>query len=516
MPVCSPTVRFDRVSSVDQRDGFSLASQQTLGEKYAKENNLRVMKSWSVDESASKEDERKHFFEMVEFVKNNKIKDVVFDKVDRACRGLKSAVVIEELIDRFGVKFHFTREHLIIDRDSPPQEKLRFYLGTILGKYYIDNLKTEINKGLVARRDAGLWNSKAPFGYKNVRLGSSNKAEVIPDPEISPIVKEIFELYATGNYSYEYFVNLLKSRFPERAVTKRVFEELLKNPFYYGDMRIKGDLIVKGAHEPLISKSLWSACQKIRGIRAVRNQTPRTRDIPKPFMNFLTCGTCGHAVTGEVHRKASGKVYVYYHCANHSCPERKINTPQEHLFEQITQAFDPFIRFSPKATEAFISSLEGRLEELELYTQKATGELAQQRLEIKENIFKLEQLHRDGVLNEKEFKEVMEIKTTALQEVKIEIDAHNEADHKTFKEGLRIIELLVKVHDFMNLEGQELERVRLAKLVLSNPILTNRTLQFSYQKPFDVLIELTTSKIWWSRWELNPRPKKILRPILQV
>src|SRR5690606_30319690 len=156
-------------------------AQDTLGNKYARENNLKIVKSWSVDESASKEADRKHFFAMIEYIREHGVRHVIFDKVDRACRGLKSAVQIEELINEIGVKFHFTREHLVIDELSPPQEKLRFYLGIILGKYYIDNLKTEINKGLQARQDAGLWNNKAPFGYRNTRVGKSQKAIIVID-----------------------------------------------------------------------------------------------------------------------------------------------------------------------------------------------------------------------------------------------------------------------------------------------------------------------------------------------
>lgn len=491
-------VRFDRVSSEDQRDGFSLEAQKTLGDKYSKEHHLKVVRFWSVDESASKENDRKFFFEMVDFVKSNRVQDVVFDKVDRACRGLKSAVMIEDLIEHFGVRFHFTREHLIIDKDSPPQEKLRFYLGTILGKYYIDNLKTEINKGLEARRQAGLWNSKAPFGYKNIREGANNKATVVPHELEAPLVKEIFELYATGNYPYTHFVDMIKAKFPERTTSRHLIEEMISNPFYYGDMRIKGSKIIKGAHTPLVGKSLWDACQKIKGLRAA-NYHEVNGHIAKPLMGLMTCRVCGHVVTGESHRKASGKIYIYYHCANQTCPERKVNCTQAELFKQISAAFEPFSRFTPAATRSFIDTLQTRMQDLELYTQKATGELAEKRMKIKENILKLEQLHQDGLLTAEEHQELLAVKSAALDEVKIEIDAHNEADHKTFKEGLRIIELFVKVYNFMNLEGNELEKVRLAKLVLSNQTLANRTIEYSYQKPFDVLLQLTSEKIWWPR-----------------
>src|ERR1700677_208570 len=115
-------VAFDRVSSKDQRDGFSLEAQEKLSEKYSKENNLIVVKRWSVNESASKENDRKFFFEMIDYINNNEIKDVVFDKVDRACRGLKSAQVIEDLVENKGVRFHFTRNRLTIDSGSPSSE----------------------------------------------------------------------------------------------------------------------------------------------------------------------------------------------------------------------------------------------------------------------------------------------------------------------------------------------------------------------------------------------------------
>ena len=90
----TPAVGFFRVSSTDQRDGQSLNAQNTLASDYSGRAGLSIVRHWSEAESASKEKERKKFFEMIEFVKKNEIKDVIFDKVDRAVRGFKSAVII--------------------------------------------------------------------------------------------------------------------------------------------------------------------------------------------------------------------------------------------------------------------------------------------------------------------------------------------------------------------------------------------------------------------------------------
>lgn len=494
----SSSVSFLRVSSADQRDGFSLDAQRTLAEKYIDEKGLSLLKNWAVDESAANHADRKHFFEMLEFVKANNVKNVIFDKIDRAVRNLESAVEIEKLI-KDGVKFHFVREHLIIDENSPSHEKMRFYLGLILATYYVDNLRAEIKKGLDARTAAGLWNHIAPFGYKNIREGKANRAIVVFDEVEAPIAKEVFELYSTGNYTLESLTKFIKEKLPQKNVTKRLVENLLASPFYIGYLPARGQRKpeIKGAHKPLIDRALWEAVQKIKGIRAAQHQGFRKGIPPKPLMGLFKCGACDHAVTGESHKKPSGKVFVYYHCANPKCDQRRINSPEPILIKQLELAFEPFGGFTAKATRSFIDCLKGRMEDLDLYTQKMSGQLAEKRLAIKKAIDRLEELRKEGRLTDEEFSEVMRIKESALSEVKREIDAYNEADYKTFNEGLRLIELFTSIRSYMRTPGNELEKVRLAKLVLSNPTLKDRTIEYHYKKPFDVLLDLTSNKNWW-------------------
>jgi site-specific DNA recombinase len=497
-----PAVAFDRVSSHDQRDGFSLEAQEKLSGKYARENGLLVIKRWSVSESASKEDHRKHFFEMVDQIKEGQIKDVIFDKVDRACRGLKSAMTIEELIDRHGVKFHFTRDNLVIDSNSPSSDKLRFYLSVILAKYYIDNLKSEIKKGMDERLASGYWNHKAPLGYRNFRpdsdsAGRRSKATVEIDTEIGPYVREAFELYATGNYTLKDLNDFLSRSLNGRKLTKSCVEKLLSNPFYYGVMKT-GGVIFPGKHPSLISKELWDACQKIRGLRAESHQTDPSSFQVKPFMNFIRCGICGHLVTGQSKRKASGKTYVYYHCALATCPARRTYTPQSIIETQLIAAFEPFSKFTSKATQAFIETLNGSLDDIELTAHARIGELVSKRQDVERGLAIIEKLHREGNLSQKEYDEILKARKTTADAVETEIRATMRADKKTVDAGLIIIELLQKAYDFMRLNENLLDKVRLAKIILSNPVLKDGTLCFSYQKPFDDLIELTNKNKWWT------------------
>jgi phosphoenolpyruvate carboxylase len=89
-------VRLLRVSDASQERGYSLAAQEEMTDKHAKTNDIAVIKTWRVDESASKERDRKTFFEMIGFVRQNGVKHIIFDKIDRACRGLKSANIIRK------------------------------------------------------------------------------------------------------------------------------------------------------------------------------------------------------------------------------------------------------------------------------------------------------------------------------------------------------------------------------------------------------------------------------------
>jgi site-specific DNA recombinase len=315
-----PAIQFNRISSDSQDDGFSLEAQEQLGKEYAKKHNLRVVKVWSEVESAYKEQDRKKFFQMVEFVKKEGVKHVIFDKVDRAVRGFRSAVVVEDLVEEYGVRFHFTREGLIIDSTSSPQDKFRFYLFAIMGKYYVDNLKQEQKKGVNQRLENGHWSWKCPIGYSYGLDPANRRKIVVPDPKVAPAIKQIFAKYSTGNYSLPNLIPMLNA-VADKEYSWKVLGGLIENPFYYGVMRVKGR-IMAAAHEGIIDKKTWDACQKIRGIRAEQQERdPAKKNIAKPFMGLIRCGECGHAITGETKRKPNGRTYIYYRCSESKCSQ---------------------------------------------------------------------------------------------------------------------------------------------------------------------------------------------------
>ena len=449
-------VDFWRVSSTEQRDGYSLEAQESKAVEYKEAAGLKSVKSWAVSESASKEFDRRKFFAMISFVVEHGVKNVVFDRIDRACRGLRAAVLIEDLIEA-GVCFHFVRDNLVVDKHSSPSEKLRFYLGVVLAKWYIDNLKIEIKKGLDTRLAEGYFNARAPVGYINVRP-KFGKANLAVHEGVGKFISECFELYKTGNYSRLALAKLGLERgvcwttetrvcdangnskvvVKEKHVTDKMLERALANPLYCQGRRVDGKVIkVKNAQWPaLTSYETFMACQKMQGMRARQNSQIRYEDtvsIPKPLMQLLKCRECNHAVTGRVKRKASGKRYVYYHCAYRHCAQSNINTSQRELFRQFAAAFEPFARFPPETTTRLLRTIKARVQDSGLCSL-------------------------------------------------------NQLSGKPAAVGLNLIELLQNARDYMNLDGFELEKARLLKAMLSNPTLKDKTIAFNYRKPFNDLL----------------------------
>ena len=501
---------------------------------------LESVKHWSVSESASQEFDRKKFFEMIDYVTEKGIKNIVFDKIDRACRGLRAAVMIEDLIES-GVCFHFVRDNLVVNKNSAPSEKLRFYLGVVLAKWYIDNLKSEIKKGLNGRLENGYFNAKAPMGYRNIRP-EFGKANLEIHPEIGPFMNECFELYKTGNYSRKDLERLgiergikwlvkkrvysksgeMKIVASEKIVTHKTLEKALSNPVYCQYKRTsKGFEPVKNAKWPaLTSFETFMACQKIKGIRAQSNRLNLAGKIAKPLMQLMKCGECDHQVTGQVKKKASGKIYIYYHCANRNCEQCTVYTEQQKLIAQLSEAFKPLSRFTPKATAAFIKLLRSHVESLSDHSVKKLDQLKKRQEQLHRRLEEVENLQRKGLLRSEEVTSIQAIKRREIQKIEEMASGINHFQERQRGEkaqkvvqqnqlhlALDIIELLKISYDFMQLKGFEMSKARVYKAMLSNPTLKDGKIEFCYEKPFDDLLLLTGGRNWWRRWELNPRPR---------
>lgn len=158
-----------------------------------------------------------------------------------------------------------------------------------------------------------------PIGYRSIG-GERERKTCEPDPYTAPIIKEMFELYATGNYSILEITDWLRDK---NIVSKSgtplghsVVCNILNNPFYYGLIRWHGQSKI-GNHKPIIKKELYETCQYV--LLKHRDFLLRRRVHDFLLRGFVICGECGQRYTAEWHKnekkfKHRGGKIAYYHC----------------------------------------------------------------------------------------------------------------------------------------------------------------------------------------------------------
>lgn len=211
-----------------------------------------------------------------------------------------------------GRVIHLIDSGKIVDLHFPtctfePTAHGKFMLSMMFcqSKYYVDNLAENIKRGKRNRIKNGYWPSSAPMGYMNEHRTKS----MVIDPVRGPIVREMFDLYATGNYAVEELRDRMVKRGFEglrgSTLTVSKVAHALSNPFYYGVMRYKGEYH-EGNHTPLISQQLFERCRQVMLDRG--HHKKRVYD-KFPWRGHVHCGECGCGITLEIQ-----KGHRYYRC----------------------------------------------------------------------------------------------------------------------------------------------------------------------------------------------------------
>ena len=198
-------VVYARVSSEEQeKEGYSIPAQTKSLHGYATEEGIKILHEF-IDVETAKQPGRPGFMAMVDFFAKEAKKDpqrrvrtLLVEKTDRLYRNLKDYVTIDDL----RIDIHFVKENVILSPDSHSSEKFMHGIKVLMAKNYMDNLGEEIRKGMLEKAEqgippnrhrSGISTSKAPDGQANHRAG----------PGRGPIIRRMFERYATGTYSLD-------------------------------------------------------------------------------------------------------------------------------------------------------------------------------------------------------------------------------------------------------------------------------------------------------------------------
>lgn len=311
----------------------SIEDQERILKTLAKERNLNVVKVFKESRSA-KAPGRLEFNKMIEAIYNKKAQIILCWKLDRLARNPVDGGNINWMLQQGTIQRIVTPER----KYNPSDNVLMMSVEFGMANQFVLDLGKNVIRGMQSKCDKGWFPARAPIGYKNFNQCEQGSRYIVKDEERFELVKKMWKLMLTGNYSLQKVCNIANEKWGFRTRKTRVsggvklgissLYQLFTNPFYYGEFDWGGKTY-QGKHEAMITKDEFDRVQSLLGKRG----KPRVTKADFAYTGLIECGECGCSITAEKKRKYikstnSTKSYTYYHCTHkkkdYKCKQRSI------------------------------------------------------------------------------------------------------------------------------------------------------------------------------------------------
>ena len=525
---CQQAVMLARVSSRKQERGASLDAQVEAIQAYCYRNDLTIVeptpKAFVFTESSTRGG-RKKFNEMIDFIEHQKRKTaIVVHTLDRLQRGFGECEKIKELLKADKIEVHFIQEALILDKFSSDDDFTRYDFGILSAKLYLTSMNRNVKRSQKHNREAGLWQGLAPIGYLNAK-DERKRATLILDPERAPIIKQIFEEYATGDHSIQsVWKSALDKGFTSKEpnynprsknfgircpVSKNKIHDILTNPFYYGCMYVADEEIdektkkpiktfykkIQHAYEPIISKELFDKVQAILKSKNRENfcKEQKYAGIPFSLRGLIKC-ECGCMMTPERHKK-KGNVYTYLRCPHRNKDCKQYLVPEETILNQLNQEIFKKIRISPTMHELLKTSIIQSLEDEKKINANVRKKITDEIFMVDSRLERLWESYLDRVIDKPKYESEKEKYLTQKRELEEKANKYTDIT-KELKENVeKAINFVADVSNLMEVASPD-DKNMLLKRLLDNCVLHGDTLTYEIKAPFDKLISCNNYKQW--------------------
>lgn len=508
---CNQAIAFARVSKREQKEGASHDAQIEAINRYCAGHNLNIIQEIRLVESSTR-GKRPEFHKMLEFVKKQKNKTaIVVHCVDRFQRNFVESAEIEALLKSDIIEVHFYKEGLVLNKNSSSADIMRWDMGILSGKMYIGNLRDNVKRSMEYNWLHGKWQGLAPIGYLNEKLSDKEKT-IIVDPVRGPLVKKMFEEYATGLYSIKDMVIWAKThnlvsrgtlRYSSRPLCKTAINKALKNPFYYGIMHVKGNNIPH-IYTPLIDKELFDKVQERLSGKTQIHAKSQYNSIDFALRGLFRCANCGCAMSPELHTKKSGKQYIYLKCSHGrgNCSQKPIS--ETSIFQQIEKDIVGSFNFSDEALKALKASVREYIDTETDFNNSLKKQLETKLSNAQSRLDNAVNLLLDGTID----KTIYETKTSQLKQEISEIEQELSKCSENYDEIGNIIENILEIAGNVGflLKSSKIDQKRaILKLILSNSTIEGKKAWISLKKPFDLFLKSNGQISWSGRKDSNLR-----------
>ena len=421
----------------------SPTDQKIRLEEYCQKNDIKVMAHFHDDHSAKTFD-RPAFKRLLEFARHNKrqIDFLLFVNWSRFSRNAGDAYAMIKRLNQLGLEPQAIDQPLDF---SIPENRL--LLAIHLASPEVENERRSLNVtyGMRRARKSGRFTQRAPYGYVN-RRDEQNKPILLPCTQNAPLIRQSFELVATGVVSTKEAWRTM--RLKGLKCSKNQFHYIIRNKIYIGQIHVPAwkdepEEWVKGIHEPLIDEALFHKVQDVLSGRSITHNRPRTSNaLELPLRGLLLCQRCGSKLTGSGSRGNGGR-YFYYHC-QHGCRERfRAETAHESLLQLLRS-----IQITPPAKKLYKAVLKDLLKDSE--SNRSKNLISQQNSldKLDQRLARLQDMYLDGEIDPKDYRQMKQRYEKERTQLQLEL-ADLKSTNSDFKKHLdSAIDFLLNVENF--------------------------------------------------------------------
>ena len=383
----SSTAQTKTATDID-KDGNSIATQREYGLQKALELNAEVVEEFvEPGVSAQTITNRKAFRSMLTYLKENPgIDYVIIYARSRAFRNFTDAAITRRSLEEMCIKLISVREDFGEGVYADAMEAFTDIMNQVQNQLSGEDIKLKMRN----KAKNGGTIGKAKLGYLNVRKDVDGYLvnTIALDSERAPLVRQAFELYATGEYTLEQLCEEMDDRGlrtkptpkrPAAPLSRSYIHRFLKDPYYTGVVTYKGEIFA-GRHEPIIPQELFDRVQEVMSDRSGSGTKERTHlHYLRGLMRCMNCAQQGKEsrliFTESVGRR--GDRHQYYFCVERQ-QRRTCDLPflpvwliEERMIDVLDQV---------KITEDFASDITTHLDDA-LANEQGSLQIALQQLE---------------------------------------------------------------------------------------------------------------------------------------
>ena len=335
-----------RLSQEDERQGesVSIEHQRTILRKYAEEHGFEIHDEYIDDGISGTTFQRPEVQRLLDDAKTGVINTIIVKDLSRFGRNyIEVGQYVDYVFPAFGIRFIAIQDNIDTEnRDSNAMEMMP--IMNVFNEWHAANTSKKIKAVRRSNALAGIYSAKkATYGYLK---GTDKKRTPVIDQETAPVVRRIFELYASGTSPKNIADILNAENIPspgklayERLGHKGRLNEMrlwcevsirfmLNNIMYIGHLPMLQEttvsyknhkrqakdmsdwVITYNNHEPIISQELWDRVQE-RQKHMAQGRRTKTGFV-HPLSGFLVCADCGSKLKMSGHLNGSKTAYQYH------------------------------------------------------------------------------------------------------------------------------------------------------------------------------------------------------------